>query len=1009
MTFLARLSARSRTNLVLLLALSIVYLLAGFFLAPALLRRTLIGRTERLLHLRPALQTVRVNPLALSVTLRGFQLNGQDGAPLVGFDELYLDFSPFGSLRHRAWSFSRIRLQSPVVHAEIRADRTLNLTQLVPPPAPGKPLPSGGTAAEKPLPPVWVGQLALLDGRVPFRDLSHGPAIETAMLPVRLVLTQFSTKREANNAYTFAAVSQAGEKIGWEGNFNLLPFRSEGRFSLGNVQLSTLDNYLRDILAFQAVRGSFDLEANYRLDASTVPVGFELGAGSLTARDVALADRGSQEPLITIPELVLRDVSASAGRREIVVGNARAAHGKIVAWVQPDGKVNLEKWGTTPPTATPAVPAPVWVVRIPDFAVTDYSLVAEDRKLPQPAHLELHQIDLAVQDYSTSPGSRCRAQGTCTIDSSGSVAVEGEMGFKPPVSDLQLHIRNADLRLLQPYVNAAAKLDIARGTADVEGRLQLDMEAKAGPQSRFTGAVTARRLRVTDRVLHQDFLRWETLHLGGVRSEAKPDFLNVDEIVATRAYARVVVGPDRRTNIQNAMLASTAVDSTGVQGASADAAAAAVVVAGGDLLSAAAAPAAKAPIPARIGLVRIVDSAAYFADLSLTPAFATGIEQLNGSVTGLSSEKLTRATVQIDGKVDKYAPVSISGEVNLLSGVPYTDLALRFEGIELTSFTPYSGRFAGYTIERGKLNLDLKYVVENRQLQGENKIFLDQLTLGSKTGSPDATSLPIRFAIALLKDRNGNIDLDVPVEGSLDDPHFSIMRIVWKVLKNLIVKAVTSPFKLIGALVGGEDKELGHVEFVAGTDSLTAETRSRLDALRKGLIEKQELRLEVAQAIDRQRDSAALARAQLGNQLAVARGEELRKAGRPVPAADEIGLGPEDSLRILTQLYTQSYGPPPGAAAPPQGKRPPETPEQQAARLVAEVQQRQEMAARLLADVAVDPTAMQQLGLQRAQNVRDCLLQSGEIAPARVFIVQTPVTPATAGDLVRLDFALGVE
>lgn len=1032
-----RFAGRPRTFAAVITALAAAYVLAGFFLAPALLRRQVIGRTEKLLHLRPTVRAVRVNPLALSVTLRGVEIPGRDGSPLLGFEELHVNFSPSGSLFRWAWSFSTIRLRSPIVHAEFAADRTLNLMQLVPPPA-GAPRPPA--EAPKPLPRLWVGQLELQEGRVQFRDLSRGPAIETAMLPVHIVLTRFSTRRDANNAYTFAAVSRAGEELQWNGTFNVQPFRSEGRFVLRKVQLATLDNYLREFLAFQPLGGSFDIEARYRLDASIVPAAFEVLGGQLAARDIALADRGSDFPVITVPELALQDVTASTARSELVVGSARSARGTIVTWFEPGGVVNFQKWSQPPVRSAPAAdplavgPSPVgaapnsvaipgaatasragspprsaappgaggatgaaprsqpavWVVRIGETTIQDYTLVAEDRQLPRPAHVELRRIELQVQDYSTAPGSRCRATGTCTLDSTGSVRFSGEMSLVPPRGELELEVQNADLRVLQPYVDTAAKIDLVRGTADAKGTLQFDAESTSGPRARFTGEATSRRLRVTDRILHEDFLRWETLRLTGLRYQAQPDSLQVDEVVATRAYARVVVGPDRRTNIQNLMI-TPADSATGTAGTTAPRAV------------------AKQPLPARIGLVRIVDSAAQFGDLSMTPKFSTGIEQLQGTVEGLSSEKLTRAAVRLDGKVDTYAPVSIAGEVNLLSETPYTNLSLRFEGIELTTFTPYSGRFAGYTIERGKLNLDLEYEVENRQLKGENKIFLDQLTLGAKTGHPDATSLPIRFAIALLKDRHGNIDLDVPVEGSLDDPQFSLMRIVWKVLKNLIVKAVTSPFKLLGALVGGDDQELGHVEFEPGTDSLTIETRGRLDALHKGLLEKQELRLLVAQAADPTRDGRVLQRAELGRQLAAARSDELRQAGKPAPALDEVALAPADSLRLLSRLYAASYGAAPELPPPPKGRRPAETPEQQAARLAAEASARTEMVTRLLADVPVDTAALQALGLARAQRVRDHLLADGALAPARIFIVQTPAAAAPAGERVRLDFTLEAE
>ena len=196
-------------------------------------------------------------------------------------------------------------------------------------------------------------------------------------------------------------------------------------------------------------------------------------------------------------------------------------------------------------------------------------------------------------------------------------------------------------------------------------------------------------------------------------------------------------------------------------------------------------------MPMSIGTIRIIDSSVNYADFWIQPNFAVGIQMLNGTIEGLSSDPKSRAKVKLDGKVDRYAPVTINGELNVLAAAVYTDIDMSFKGLELTTMTPYSGHFAGYKIDKGKLSVDLSYKIDQRKLNAEQHFVIDQLQLGDPVDSPDAVHLPLKLAVALLKDRNGVIDLPLPITGSLDDPQFKVGPIIWHAVVNLLEKAVT--------------------------------------------------------------------------------------------------------------------------------------------------------------------------------------------------------------------------
>jgi Domain of Unknown Function (DUF748) len=267
-----------------------------------------------------------------------------------------------------------------------------------------------------------------------------------------------------------------------------------------------------------------------------------------------------------------------------------------------------------------------------------------------------------------------------------------------------------------------------------------------------------------------------------------------------------------------------------------------------------------------VDVINIVEGSANYADLWIQPHFAVGIQNLNGSILGLTSNPNSHAKVELKGKVDRYAPVHIWGETNPLAATTYSDIKMNFKGVELTSATPYSGHFAGYKIEKGKLSVDIEYKIEHRQLTAAHKFVIDQLELGDRVESPDAIHLPLKIAVALLKDRNGVIDIDLPVTGSLDDPQFRLGPLIWKAVLNLLTKIATAPFALLGHLFGGGE-QMNYIDFQPGSAVLDAPEHEKLVALAKALKEKEKLELDVPVTYSADVDRPGLAVAHLNQRL----------------------------------------------------------------------------------------------------------------------------------------------
>ncbi|MEB0165373.1 DUF748 domain-containing protein, partial [Glaciimonas sp. CA11.2] len=243
----------------------------------------------------------------------------------------------------------------------------------------------------------------------------------------------------------------------------------------------------------------------------------------------------------------------------------------------------------------------------------------------------------------------------------------------------------------------------------------------------------------------------------------------------------------------------------------------------------------------RIGQVVLNNGNVNFTDNFVKPNYTANMTGMTGSVGAVASDKPAPAAIDLKGKIDNDAPVAISGSLNPLFKPMFLDIKASADGVELPRLTPYAAKYAGYAIVKGKLSMDVNYKIEEQQLTAQNHVRIDQLTFGDKIDSPSATKLPVRLAVALLKDRNGQIDINLPISGSLSDPQFSVGGIILRVFINLIAKAVTSPFALLSSAFGGGD-ELGYAEFKPGSAMLTAATTTKLNTLTKALLDRPALK-----------------------------------------------------------------------------------------------------------------------------------------------------------------------
>ncbi|HWK73205.1 MAG TPA: DUF748 domain-containing protein [Povalibacter sp.] len=1012
----------------------LLYTLAGFFLVPHLAQSQLQSYVTETLHRKVAVGDVRFNPFTFETSISRFALTEADDSPLVAFRHLYVN-AELASLWQRAVVLKEVQLAAPDIDLVIAKDGSVNLAQLAPASEEAAPQPQAAP------PRVRISTLDVYEGRIGLTDQTLTRPFAAALKPVRFTLTDFKTDVGYRNAYDFAGTTTSGERLEWNGGFTVQPLGSAGQFSVQGLKMETVDSYIYESLPFRLASGDATVSGSYNF-ALNPTFALDITLPSIEVRNLSFAERSSKAAApVTIPGIQAHDVTFSYGKRDVALKRLDVKGARVDVAREADGSISLmrllgaQKAGTeTPSTAeakrsdgskpassttamadtaaaastqTPAAAdSPDWRVSIETIQLADAAIKAEDHGISPTTRFQLAPVQLTVNGWSTDPAAKLQVDADITIDQHARLTSKGEVQLEPLSTQLAIALSGFELPVLQPYIEDTTAMTLHSGQLGVKGNLSYAATPEKAPPLKFTGEVQVADLRTTDQLVNQDFVKWRNLAVTGIDFTQNPNRLSIDRIVARQPYASVVISKNQTLNVTSVLNPGAAqeppakdeeTEESAKQEKSADArteqSGNAKIADSGKAAKSTAKKAAgvaessqradsQPPFPIRIKTVQFIDGSANFADYSIEPSFATGILGLSGTVVGLSSDPASRAKVKLDGKVDKYAPVDITGEVNLLSAAKYTDLSMDFRNMELTTFNPYSGKFAGYNISKGKLSTELKYKVEDRKLDAAHHIVVDNLEFGEKTDSKDAAPIPLKLAVALLKDRRGVIDVNLPVSGTLDDPKFRLGPIIWKAVLGLLTKVVTAPFAALGALFGGGE-ELAYVDFPAGSAELAAPQAEKLTTLSKALVERPQLRLSVPLTVVTAQDSEALARTALAAK---------------VPAAPEQALD-DSEKRKRVAVYEKAYKEIMNAAP----QYPPETKTEKGMDFDAQLKFLEDS---LLQQLRPDDSALTALAQQRARAVQDALLANTELNPERVFITAERTEGKPQDATVRMEMKL---
>jgi uncharacterized protein involved in outer membrane biogenesis len=1019
-----KLSRRVRRWLIVITVLIGLFAIVGFFVLPPIVRAQAEKQLSAKLGREVHVGKVRLNPFALSVTIEDLDVALKEGhGSFVGWKRLYVDFDALSSVMG-SWVLGAVELEGFHGQVVLYRDGTFNFADLL-----AKfPATSPATPA-KPSRPLRVVRLLVKDAQVSFRDQSRRQEYNTSIGPLTFNLKEFRTAGATGAPYRFEAVSEAGEKFAWSGTLSMDPIGSKGRFEVGNLSLKKHTPYFEERISADVTGGTVSVAGKYELQLSGAAPQLRIADTEVHVRDLRVVERAGAKPALELPSLDVDGIQADATTLKVSVAHFAAAGGHVSVRRNENGTINLLTMlqpdspatavaHTANPSAKPAFQPDVSVGEI---AVKDFSVDVLDRTLAQPAALSLAGIQFLMKDFSLAGAAAMPLDLSFRWNPQGEVRAAGTVKLNPELSaNLTTEVSKFGILPLSPYLEQFVNARITQGSFSSRNEVHFSMVAGV-PSVDFSGEIEIDRFGLVDSAHDQDLAGFASVGVSGIKASTAPKLsVSVAEIKVDGPYARALISADKSINLVGIAKAETAKRDNGAPAA-----------AGG----------ATPPLPEiSIGKVSVANGDFSFDDRSVEPGVHMAISQFGGTVSGLSSENLARADVQLKGLVDGAGPVSIEGKFDPLGAKKFVAVKVDFKNVDLLPISPYVGKFAGYALARGKLQVDTKFSLDGEKVDAANVVTLNQFTFGDATNSPDAVKLPVRLGVALLKDLDGKIVIDLPVQGSLGDPDFRIGKVVMRVIVNLLTKAAVSPFSLIGSMFGGGGEELAYQEFAPGAVELQSTEIPKLETMIKALTQRPGLSLGVEGGYDAAADLHALKSRKLADYVLRKIWEERRALNPNTPPPEQLVVTPAENAAMLKKLFDAKFPPgttfgtplpqPPAVTAPPappkggffdrliaaitfrdmrarraaqrENDRKMEEHKKAVAAAVSTGLPVDEMSGRLAETMEVATEDLRALGAKRAEQVRAYLVNTGHIAPDRIFLVQTNDAAGSKGPRVFL-------
>ncbi len=938
-------------------------------------------------HRTLRIEKVFFNPFTLTVEIEGLRLTEQSSSlPFISVKRLMLSGS-FSSLFHLAVILDRLELDEPFVNLELLGKQEFNFSDLT---RLGGDMPA--TKPEKPGSSLHFSfnNIMLNGGKIDFTDQTSAKKSQHQIRELSLSIPFISNIPYLTDEYVNPQLRMLlnGSEIRADGQ--LKPFQDSLETSLSllldDIDLAFYAFHSPVPLPVEIKSGVLDAQIDLAYRVSSTAQSKLLLGGDLALTDVDIRELDGRE-LFSLPTLILDLDRVDLIQQDFNLLSLDLYEPQLYLNRDPQGRWNFERIQAQlrgEPTLVETEerqPASLPRLKIAHLQLQDGKIHYRDdfvsdavqvstasgaAKIPQ---LEVGKLNFEIADLTYPESTPSPFSFKAAIGGKEDIDISGSFAHSP--LRLQAQTRIAALPLAEFNDFLPQNLNLKEGKLAAKLAITL-AETPEELRGSFSGRAGISSFNLRAPLSDGELLGWENLGLEGIKGGIGPFALKVKEVALSRYLANILI--DRKGKIN--LIGLTAAEPEPAVESEKPRATAEPEVAASET----------APPPdIRIDALTLQGGTVSFTDRHLPNTFTTTMYELGGRITGMASAEEMLADVDLRGQLENHSPLSISGKLNPLSKDLFSDLTIHFEDIDLAPLTPYSGTYLGYVIDKGKLYLDLNYHIEHQQIVAQNKILIDQFTFGEPVKSAQATSLPIGLAIALLKDQNGEIHLDVPISGNLNDPSFSIAGTIFTVLKNLLVKAASSPFSLLASILGGGSEDFSQISFLPGRASLTAGDQNLLGKLAKMLSERPALKLEISAFIDPENDPEGYRQIELKRLIAA----EWQRQVEPQEGQE---MTPEEYLENLWQVYKQAKFPKPRNVLGMQKKLP-----------------ANELEKLLLANMRVGDEELHRLAKARAAVVQEELIRQNPAIKPRMFLknVEIATPPEKDKAAARVEFGIG--
>ena len=936
-----------------LFAALLISLLVLLWQAPTLTQRHLPAWLAKHYGLNLTLGEIHVSLRHPSLAIGPSALLDEKQQPIIAFEQLQLAPDLGQSWRQKAIILSDATLTKPMVNLIRRADSKgevrFNLTDalasmLTPSQTPAT------TSSEPPL--VQIAKLAAVQGQISYQDSrkknSAGWIPPLTLSGLDLQLPDFSTAAKNTNHFQLTARLNKQSPLKASGQLDIMTGAGKGQLSLGKLALSPFAPLWAPYLKVHLVKGEASAELNYQLSQGKHGLDWQLSKGKLTLSDWQLKQNKGAE-FARFKQLALAGIALDGNKQSVRIDKIALKAPAVTATLDAAQQLDLTALLVPQPADKPSgkKPAPgnPWRWSLKETRISQGEFKLTESSSGKPLLREISGLNLTLGPLGSQSDQPSPLTLNATLNTQSSLGFDGALTLAPFTLKGEFKQQGLPLKWAQPYLQDLLRITVRDGQLASRTRLALTTNAEGGlSKLEVTGGLDIDQLFVLDRADNQRLLQIDRLELSGLHYDGISQQVKIGDILLRKPFARIEINEDGITNLQQLVLPQAASSEP-----------------------------ANGPVPRiTIDQVRTEQGNLRFADRSLSPEFVVDISSLSGQSRHISNIPGQRSDLAFNGKVDRYAPVTIRGNTNLLIEQPVLDVAVTFSNLELTTFTPYSSTYAGYAIDKGQLSMKLNYKLQGNRLEGDNDITIKKLQLGEKIKSEQAKDMPLGLAIALLSDANGVIQMNLKVKGNLDQPDFSLGNIFWDVLGNTLRKAITSPFSLLASLTGGTE-DLDELPFLLGEPALTPTLQIRLTKLAQALKERPKISMNIRGKVNFNEERPILQRQKLERVL-------TKITGMPV----DLDLLEQDPVlqAALAEAYEARFNEELGDLA-------------DRLKLDEESPALRSQAVILLRDQQlITAKSLRNLAMRRAQNTKEYLVDTQGIAPERLFVLDSQVKEA---------------